>query len=663
MKLKKYAFFLCLLYTVAGSGLYAQSPVIDSLLAIANKSTTHDSVKIKLYGDIAWEYMVNDFDKALEYGNKELALANKTKREADIAQAESDIGSVYNRKSIFDTALVHYYKALDIRKKLMQDIKVAGIYTNIATILNRQSRFEEALEINFKSLKLFEKVGDEAKQAITMGNIGSIYYDLEQNESAEKFYLKALVLARKSKQTVIEGNLLTNLGGIWFEKGVKNDIIVDETKMDSALYYFLQSEAVLLQANAVYNLSYVYNNIGRIYIQKTDYTKARSFYEKSLANRQMLEDAYGMGLSYLNLAQVESLTHNNVKNIEYLNKAVEIFLKLRNYLNLKQAYGKLAEAYELKQDYPASLKYYQLYANYRDTIYSEDNAKQLAEMQTKYEVEKKDLELAKNKAELEARERQAFIKNIIIGSIILLAILTTIVGVLFYRKKQVEQQARLEQEISAQKEIRTKAILEAEEKERRRIAQDLHDGVGQLLSAAKLNLSNLDSKLPAKNSDQETAMHNALSLLDDSVKEVRAVSHNMMPNTLIKLGLASAVREFITKLGNAPTLKVDLEIVGMDNRLDNQVESVLYRVIQEIVNNIIKHAKASQISMQLVRHETELNVMIEDNGVGFDASNIDEFDGLGLKGIKTRIELLDGSVHFDSTPGRGTTVIIDIPIS
>lgn len=663
MKLKKYAFFLCLLYTAAGSGLYAQSAVIDSLVAITNKTTTHDSVKIKTYGDIAWEYMVNDFDKALEYVNKELALATSTKREADIAQAESDIGSVYNRKGIFDTALVHYYKALDIRKKLKQDIKVAGIYTNIATILNRQSRFEEALEINFKSLKLFEKAGDEAKQAITMGNIGSIYYDLEQNGSAEKFFLKALALARKSKQTVIEGNLLSNLGGIWFEKGVKNDIIVDATKMDSALSYFLQSEAVLLQANAVYNLSYVYNNIGRIYIQKTDYAKARSFYEKSLANRQMLEDAYGMGLSYLNLAQVESLTHNNTKNIEYLNKAVEIFLKLRNYLNLKQAYGRLAEAYELKQDYPASLKYYQLYANYRDTIYSEDNAKQLAEMQTKYEVEKKDLELAKNKAELEARERQAFIKNIIIGTIVLLAILITIVGLLFYRKKQVEQQARLDQEISAQKEIRTKAILEAEEKERRRIAQDLHDGVGQLLSAAKLNLSNLDAKLPAKDSEQETAMHNALSLLDDSVKEVRAVSHNMMPNTLIKLGLASAVREFITKLGNAPTLKVDLEIVGMDNRLDNQVESVLYRVIQEIVNNIIKHAKASQISMQLVRHETELNVMIEDNGVGFDASNIDEFDGLGLKGIKTRIELLDGSVHFDSTPGRGTTVIIDIPVS
>jgi signal transduction histidine kinase len=349
---------------------FAQTSFIDSLIKETNKTSIHDSVKIKLYGDIAWEFMGSDMNKALEFANKELELATKKKQEANIAQSESDIGSIYNRKSSFDTALIHYNKALSIREKLKQDVKVAGIYTNIATVLMRQSKFEEALAINFKSLKIFEKVGDEVKQA----------------------------------------------------------------------------------------------------------------------------------------------------------------------------------------------------------------------------------------------------------------------------------------------------ILEAEEKERRRIAQDLHDGVGQLLSAAKLNLSNLDSKITTQTEEQKLAIQNALSLVDDSVKEVRAVSHNMMPNTLIKLGLASAVREFITKLGKAPTLKVDLEIVGLDTRLDNQVETVLYRVIQEIVNNIIKHAKASQISMQLIRHETELNIMIEDNGVGFDTNQLDDFEAIGLKGIKTRIEFLNGSVHFDSYIGRGTTVIIDIPL-
>ncbi len=643
--------------------LQSQSSVIDSLIKESNKPSTHDSVKIKLFGDIAWEYMGSDMNKALDFANKELSYATKANRQGDIAQAESDIGSIYNRKSIFDTALIHYNKALVIREKLKQDVKIAGIYTNIATVLMRQSKFEEALAINFKSLKIFEKTGDELKQAISLGNIGNLYYELEQNKPAEQFYRKSLALARKTNHLITQGNDLVNIGGIKFEYGVQQDKIVNPVELDSALSYFLEAEIILKKLNATYNLSAVYNNLGRIYFIKNDFGKALKFYENGLDARILLEDKFGIGLSYINLAETEKQLGNNSKNIEYLTKASNIFLSLKNYINLKQAYGKLAEAYELKKDYPLSLKFHQLYANYKDSVYNEDNAKQMAEMQTKYDVEKKDLELSKNKAELEAKEKQAFIKNIIIAAVLSLIILLCIVGVLFYRKKQVEQQAKLDLEIANQKELRTKAILDAEEKERRRIAQDLHDGVGQLLSAAKLNLSNLESKITIETEEQKVAMQNALTLVDDSVKEVRAVSHNMMPNTLIKLGLGSAVREFITKLGNAPTLKVDLEIVGLDTRLDNQVETVLYRVIQEIVNNIIKHAKASQISMQLIRHDTELNIMIEDNGVGFDTNKLDTFDGIGLKGIQTRIEFLNGSVHFDSSIGRGTTVIIDIPLA
>ncbi len=659
---KHFLFFLALNFCYL-STILSQSPLIDSLIKVTEKTDTHDTVKIKLFGDIAWEYLGSDMDKSLLYANKELSFAVKLKREADIAQAESDIGSIYNRKSIFDTALIHYNKALSIRQKLKHDVKVAGIYTNIATVYMRQSKFEDALSVNFKSLKLFEKVGDELKQAITLGNIGNLYYELEQNKPAEQFYRKSLFLARKVNHAMTIGNDLVNIGGLKFEYGVQKDSIINLQELDSALYYFTEAEVTLEKINAVYNLSAVYNNLGRIYFMKKDFQKALTIYLKGLNARELMEDQFGIGLSYMNLAATEKQLGNNSKNIEHLNKAADIFLSLKNYLNLKQAYGKLAEAYEDKKDYVTSLKYYQLYSNYKDSIYNEDNAKQMAEMQTKYDVEKKDLELAKNKAEIETKEEQAFVKNIIIVSIITLSILILVVGILFYRKKQVEQQAKLDAEIARQKDIRTKSILEAEEKERRRIAQDLHDGIGQMLSAAKLNLSNLDSKISTQTEEQKMAMQNALSLVDDSVKEVRAVSHNMMPNTLIKLGLGSAVREFITKLGNAPTLKVDLEIVGLDTRIDNQVETVLYRVIQEIVNNIIKHAKASQISMQLIRHDTELSVMIEDNGVGFDATKLDTFDGIGLKGIQTRIELLNGSVHFDSSIGRGTTVIIDVPIA
>lgn len=655
-------YFIQLLFILSISIIKAQT-VNDSLIRLLNLNKTPDSVKIKLAGDISWNFLGNDIEKAMFYAKKELELAKKIDNKKEIAQANSDIGNVFNRMASFDSTLYYYNIALKIRQSLNDKIKSAGIYSNIATVYTRQSKFKEALDLNFKSLKLYEQIGDSANQANILGNIGILYYNLEQNKSANEFFIKGLRLARLCHKQLIEANILIELGGIKFEEGVKNDIIVNRKELDSALLYFNDANTILTEYNAIYNLAVVNNNIGRIYVQLNDYEKATQYYNQGLIYRQQMNDDYGIGLSYLNLGKVSKLKKLYPNSIDFYKKAATIFSEIKSYIDLKQVYGEMSVVYEDMKDYHNAMVFHQLYTQYSDSVYTSENAKQMAEMQTKYDVEKKDLELAKNKAELKAKEEQAFIKNIIIISVIGLIILLCIVAFLFYHKKQVEQQAKLDAEIANQKEIRTKSILEAEEKERRRIAQDLHDGVGQLLSAAKLNLSNLESKIKVETEDQKVAMQNALTLVDDSVKEVRAVSHNMMPNTLIKLGLGSAVREFITKLGNAPTLKVDLEIVGLDTRLNDQVETVLYRVIQEIVNNIIKHAKASQISMQLIRHETELNVMIEDNGIGFDTNKLDTFDGIGLKGIQTRIEFLNGSVHFDSSIGRGTTVIIDVPLA
>jgi len=150
--------------------------------------------------------------------------------------------------------------------------------------------------------------------------------------------------------------------------------------------------------------------------------------------------------------------------------------------------------------------------------------------------------------------------------------------------------------------------------------------------------------------------------VDETLKEVRAVSHNMMPNALIRKGLAAAVREFIDNIAATGLLKVDLQIIGLNDRLEGTMETVLYRVLQEAVSNIIKHAQASKISIQLIRHDDYLNFILEDNGKGFDASDVNNFNGIGLKNIISRIQYLNGTVDFDSSIGKGTTVIIEVPV-
>ncbi len=230
-----------------------------------------------------------------------------------------------------------------------------------------------------------------------------------------------------------------------------------------------------------------------------------------------------------------------------------------------------------------------------------------------------------------------------------------------YNRYRFKQKQKMQAELLHQQALRNKAIIEAEEKERIRIAKDLHDGVGQQISAVKLNLSALEHELKLEQA-QKTKMETLLSLVDDAVKEVRGVSHNMMPNALIRSGLATAVREFVNKLAATGALKINLQIVGLNERLENTTETVLYRVLQECVSNIIKHANASEINIQLVKHEHNLSMMIEDNGKGFDTSLVNSASGIGLKNMQSRVAFLNGTIEFDSTPNNGTTVIVDVPV-
>lgn len=203
------------------------------------------------------------------------------------------------------------------------------------------------------------------------------------------------------------------------------------------------------------------------------------------------------------------------------------------------------------------------------------------------------------------------------------------------------------------------AVLDAEEKERHRIAQELHDGIGQMMGALKLNLSGLRSELPNEDPMLSQKLDNIYELVDDSCREIRNVSHQMMPNTLLRYGLTGAVKDFMNKI-DMQTLDAHVYMEGVDKRLNANVEHMMFRVVQECVTNVIKHAQASRLDISLILEERELVLIIEDNGCGFDTSVSAE--GIGLKNIYSRVAYLNGSVELDSKPGKGTVISIAIPL-
>ncbi|WP_276501481.1 sensor histidine kinase [Terrimonas pollutisoli] len=231
-------------------------------------------------------------------------------------------------------------------------------------------------------------------------------------------------------------------------------------------------------------------------------------------------------------------------------------------------------------------------------------------------------------------------------------------GWLRYRLKQ---KAKLQNEIIRHQELSTKAVIKAEEDERQRIARDLHDGVGQMMSATKMNLSALESDIKFETKEQQVSFEKIINLVDDSCKEIRSVSHNMMPNALLKKNLSSAIRDFVDKM-DKKSLEVHLYTEGLDEKLDSNVETVLYRVIQECVNNVIKHAEATTLDISVIKESNSISATIEDNGKGFDINDRQKIEGIGLKNILTRVNYLKGTVDFDSAPGRGTLVALHIPL-
>ena len=212
-----------------------------------------------------------------------------------------------------------------------------------------------------------------------------------------------------------------------------------------------------------------------------------------------------------------------------------------------------------------------------------------------------------------------------------------------------------------QQEISSKAVIEAEENERRRIAAELHDGVGQMMSAAKMNLSAFEQELVFNDPGQRKNFENVIGLVDESCKEIRNVSHQMMPDALLKSGLISAVKEFLSKI-DTRVLKVTLHTEGLNKRLEGNIETMLYRVIQECVNNVLKHSEADHMDISIFSDKEGIAATIEDNGKGFDVNAQRNTEGLGLKNIASRIAYLKGTVDYTGTQGKGTVVAIHIPV-
>jgi signal transduction histidine kinase len=378
------------------------------------------------------------------------------------------------------------------------------------------------------------------------------------------------------------------------------------------------------------------------------------WYEKAQPLAEAKRDTRTLGTVYLYLAQTYYQKKQPEKAIFYYKQCISVAEKMADIQLLQQSYKELATVLSNPGIAVAIINSKMSLSLNADSLRKDSLQQMIGVMESKYNNEK---ELrALREAQLKIQQRNYLLLT---AAIVILAVI--LIAYFWQRRNRLQQEATLQAAIIHQQDIASRAIIEAEENERKRIAGDLHDGLGQIVSAVKMNLSGLADRITVASEQDKQLFEKTIALADESCKELRVVSHNMMPNALLKAGLSSAVKDFIDKIDHS-RLQVQLHTEGLNQRLDSSVETVLYRVIQEIVNNVIKHSSANRLDISLFKDKDGISCTIEDNGKGFNADAKEKSDGIGLKNIQARISYLKGQVEFDSAPGRGTLVAIHIPL-
>jgi two-component system NarL family sensor kinase len=648
MKLSIRLFFLLAFSSLPTLG--QQDREADSLkkaLLIEKK----DSVRFEILSDLTFMYANINPDTAFVYAAKEKELANKIGLPHNIATSLLDLAITQYYIGDFSKSLVNNKQALEIGRNNGIEKIVLNALNRIAVIYQSLGNLDKATEYQLEELKLAEKLKIESAIGITLSNLSYLYQKTGRYDVARSYLDTAIALAIKTKDSIHIATAYSNMEYLFEHYG----------KIDSSFKYEAKAIELLESINALVELSQAYSEMGYLccLVKKNEeglfYLRKAMRLAKELNNK--IDIAYyaaAIGGAFQALKKQDSA-------FQYFKLASSLYEKEDNPEIIKSVYAGLANYYINNNNHDSAIKYNDLYKAILDTVYSATSLKQINELQTRYETEQKEQQINLMGKENTIKQLSINHKNIIIGVVTSSFLIALILGFLFYNRYKLKQEAKLGEEILNQQCLASKAVLAAEELERKRIAADLHDGIGQMFSAVKMNLSGIGDRINIPDTGDRLLFQKTLDLVDESCKEVRIISHQMMPNVLLKSGLYSAIREFIDKI-DENKIKITLETFGLQQQLDGNIESVLYRVIQESVNNVIKHAQATQLDIQLHKDEKSISVTIEDNGVGFDIATLSDIEGIGLKSIKARVEFLDGQVDYDTAPGKGTLVAIYVPL-
>lgn len=605
--------------------------------------------KINSYQLLITEVQGQDPELARKLINQLANLSEKIKSPQGMAWSNYQQGFYFNMKGEYDSLRTHAIKCLEISRQNDLPQTEASGYHLLATYYWQTGKFDEAVKNHFNSLKIREKLKDTAGIGSSLSSLGVVSLSNNKLDKAKTYNDRAYQIGRQLKDDKL---ILRSLH-------TRANIFGTEGNYKEALAADYEALKIVAKTGNRRNYSEIYSNMALCFYYMGDYDASLKYHHKVLQIDQFFGDDKQIGDTFLNLASVHTAKKDYPEAIKLLNKSIFLFKKTDYKFGLKNAYESLSKTYEGRGDFKNALLASRNYMKVAAELSNENNDKNIARLSIQYETDKKEQQIRELNQRSTIQQLQIERRNFIIAIVAGLLAVTGMGGYLLFNRRNLMEKARLQELENRQQRLSAKAVFDAEEEERRRIAAELHDGVGQVLSCALMNLNNLFTSL-SFHPEQAALAANTQKLITESYDEMRSISHRMIPATLAKNGLPQALHDLVSKVqGNKLDVKLDVE--GLRAQLDPITETALYRVVQEAINNVIRHAGATKLFLTLASDDDGIFLTIEDNGLGFNPADLERFKGIGIKNIQSRIEFLKGSVEFESSPGKGTLLLVSLP--
>ncbi|GAB4417476.1 MAG: hypothetical protein OHK0039_27910 [Bacteroidia bacterium] len=633
-----------LLLCCASVALGQPPALVDSLhrqLAAAQS----DSARVYWLQRLVWHHLNDHTDQAADYLAQARELAANL--DATLTRACNDhyAGLIYRLQGDYPQAIEAFGRALHVYEQAGKDLAATGPLFNLGVVYGLIGDYDKSLAFFYRELAINEQLGRTTSVANTLNSMASVNRKMQDYDQALARYAQARAIFAAQDEPLALANVLSNIGGLYLE----------QHQYDSATSYFRQALALDRVQQSLWGVAYNLHRLGVAFEAMHHPDSATRYLVEALSIRTRLGQKLERAETMVALGAQWYASGLRSQGLDTLQAALAIAQEIGAHETQTQAHLKLAEVLRQEGRLQAAYDHLAAYTRLRDTVLTHERLRSVSEMAARYESVRKDQLLAENRLEIATVRAKVARQRLLLqlglaGLLILGLLLVLLLLVIGERRRRHAQHLRHMQQ--AQELLALRSIVAGEERERRRIARDLHDGLSSLLAAVKIQFGTI------RPVQQQEKFDAALAALDEANREVRRIAHNMMPEVLTHYGLVEAVSEVVSNLSAGGGIRLAFSHYGLDEQLDPTIELTVYRIIQELLNNVLKHSQATEALVQLNRHDALLTLTVEDNGVGFDPQAARR--GMGLDNLRSRVSYLQGEVQIDSAPGRGTAVYIEM---